>query len=135
LKPARRIWIVAGAFALAAVGGGIASAAPNGPTGDTFSQHDSFTPSNQTGPNTTHRSLQFDWQKNRWGLNLDVSQQGDRDTSWRDARIGLNYRVAPGLRTGASVTLGPEHAPDGDMRNLAPQEPAPRVRLETTFKF
>jgi hypothetical protein len=63
----------------------------------------------------------------------DVAQPVGRDPDWSDTRIGLNYRVAPGLRTGVGVTLGSEQTPDN--HQLMPQDPAPRVRLETTFKF
>ena len=46
---------------------------------------------------------------------------------------GLTYGVAPGVRTGVGVSLGDEQTPDG--RRLTSDAPAPRVRLETTFKF
>jgi hypothetical protein len=115
------------AMASAAV---VAHAAP----ADLFSQHDDFTPQpNQIGPQPPHRTLQWNNKTGRWGLNLDMTQPGDRDMQWRDARIGLNYGVAPGLRTGVGVSLGAEQTPDGRM--LTNDGPAPRVRLETTFKF
>ena len=54
--------------------------------------------------------------------------------TWRDARIGLNYGVAPGAahRRRASRSVD-EQTPDG--RKLTSDGAAPRVRLETTFKF
>lgn len=101
---------------------------------DLFSQHDDFTPqTNQIGPPPPHRTLQWNNRTGRWGVNLDVAQPSDRDMSWRDTRIGLNYGVAPGVRTGVGVSLGDEQTPDG--RKLTNDGAAPRVRLETTFKF
>lgn len=125
----------AGAFALAiAAGAAHADPARSSAPGDAFSQQDDFTPQpNQIGPQAPHRTLQWDARKGRWGLNVDVAQPVGRDPDWSDTRIGLNYRVAPGLRTGVGVTLGSEQTPDN--HQLMPQDPAPRVRLETTFKF
>ena len=62
-----------------------------------------------------------------------MAQPATREATWRDAQIGLNYGVAPGVRTGVGVSLGDEATPDG--RKLTTDGPAPRVRLETTFKF
>jgi hypothetical protein len=119
---------IAAALAMASVAA-VAYAAP----ADPFS-HDDFTPQpNQIGPQAPHRTLQFNNKTNRWGVNLEMAQPGDREVTWRDARIGLNYGVAPGLRTGVGVSLGDEQTPDG--RKLTSDGPAPRVRLETTFKF
>ena len=121
--------MVAAAFAMASVAAA-AHAAPS----DLFSQHDDFTPQpNQIGPQPPHKTLQWNNKTGRWGVNLDMAQPGDRDVQWRDARIGLTYGVAPGVRTGVGVSLGDEQTPDG--RRLTTDAPAPRVRLETTFKF
>jgi hypothetical protein len=122
--------VTAAALALAA--GQACAATPT----DAFSQQqavDAAPQPNQIGPQPPHRTLQWDARKGRWGLNFDMTQSPDRDVRWGGARIGLNYRVAPGLRTGVGVTIGEEAPPD--VRRLAPSEPAPRVRLETTFKF
>jgi len=119
--------------AMVAIAAATASLAAVAHAADPTSAYNDFAPQpNQIGPAPPHRTLQWDARTGRWGLNLDMSQPVDRDVSWRDARIGLNYRVAPGLRTGVGVTLGPEVTPDG--RRLDAQG-APRVRLETTFKF
>ena len=126
----RRSTSLAIALALAATAG----AAEAAPAADSFAQRDDMTPQpNQIGPPPNHRTLQWDARKGRWGLNFDFSQSPDRSVQWGDTRIGLNYRLAPGLRTGVGVSLGDEQQPD--VRRLAPSEPAPRVRLETTFKF
>ncbi|MEJ0066406.1 MAG: NtrZ family periplasmic regulatory protein [Caulobacteraceae bacterium] len=55
--------------------------------------------------------MQWNTKTGRWGVNLDMAQPGDRDVSWRDARIGLNYGVAPGVRTGVGVSLGDDANP------------------------
>jgi len=129
VRPNRLAMTVAAAFAMASVAAA-AHAAPS----DLFSQHDDFTPQpNQIGPQAPHKTLQWNNKTGRWGVNLDLAQPGDRDASWRDARIGFNYGVAPGVRTGVGVSLGDEQTPDG--RKLTTDGPAPRVRLETTFKF
>jgi hypothetical protein len=119
---------MAAAFALAGVGAARAG------TADLFSQHDDFTPQpNQVGPLPKHRTLQFDTKTNRWGVSLDVAQPGDRDVQWRDAHIGVNYRLAPNFRTGVGFSLGADAPPDG--RRLNPDGASPRVRLESSFKF
>ena len=129
VRPNRLAMTVAAAFAMASVAAA-AHAAPS----DLFSQHDDFTPQpNQIGPPAPHKTLQWNNKTGRWGVNLDLAQPGDHDASWRDARIGFNYGVAPGVRTGVGVSLGDEQTPDG--RRLTTEGPAPRVRLETTFKF
>ena len=129
MRPNRLATIVAAALAMASVAA-VAHAAPS----DLFAQHDDFTPQpNQIGPQLPHKTLQWNNKTGRWGLNLDMAQPGDRDVQWRDARVGLNYGVAPGVRTGVGVSLGDESTPDG--RRLTTDGPAPRVRLETTFKF
>lgn len=117
----------------AAVMAGAASLAHAAPA-DTFAQQNDFTPQvNQLGPQPPHKQLQWDSKTGRWGLNFDMAQPRDRDVTWGDARVGLNYRVAPGLRTGVGFSLGDEETPDG--RKLSPDGPAPRVRLQTTFNF
>jgi hypothetical protein len=129
VRPNRLAIAVAAAFAMASVAA-VAHAAPS----DLFSQHDDFTPQpNQIGPQAPHKTLQWNNKTGRWGVNLEMAQPVDRDVSWQDARIGLNYGVAPGVRTGVGVSLGDEGTPDG--RKLTTDGPAPRVRLETTFKF
>jgi hypothetical protein len=43
------------------------------------------------------------------------------------------YKVTPRLHIGGSVNLAPDQIEN--QRFGTPQMPAPRVRLETTFKF
>ena len=123
-KIARLMVTTAGALALAL---GVAATAVAAPADDVSVQP------NKIGPPAPRSTLQWDQRKGRWGLSLDMSQPAEGSPHWSDTRVGVTYRVAPGLHTGASVTLGPEETPDG--RKLENQGPAPRVRLETTFKF
>jgi len=127
-RAARLASMAAGVSALA-LASGIACAAPVG----SFSQGDDFAPQPNAMAPTRHAHLNFDYGKSRWGLSLDMSQQPDRSTQWTQTRVGVTYRVAPGLRTGVGVMVGPTQLPDG--RTLNDQRPAPRVRLETSLKF
>jgi hypothetical protein len=121
------------AVALGALAGASVCATAYAAPSDLFAGHDDFTAQpNQMGPPAPHRSLQWNTKTGRWGVNLEMAQPVDRDVQWQDARIGLNYQVVPGLRTGVGVSLGNEPLPDG--RHL-PDESAPRVRLQTSFKF
>ena len=130
MRPTRLATIVAAALAMASVG----AIAHAGTAADLFSQHDDFTPHpNQIGPQAPHKTLQWNTKTGRWGVNLDMAQPGDRDVQWRDTRIGVDYGVAPGFRTGVGVSLGNEQTPDG--RKLDNTGPQPRVRLQTTFNF
>ena len=75
------------------------------------------------------------WNENgRWGLNFNLNQPVGREADWGDVEAGAYYRLSPRLRVGAAANLAspeldPARAPDGDRRA------APRVRLETIFKF
>lgn len=81
-------------------------------------------------------SLQWD-QKGRWGLKLDMSQPAGRDIQLRDVQAGAYYRVTPSLRVGGVVALGDAalQQPSDHSTPLQNQSQAPRVRLETSFKF
>ncbi|MGH6987106.1 MAG: NtrZ family periplasmic regulatory protein [Caulobacteraceae bacterium] len=81
----------------------------------------------------THRTLEWDARKGRWGLSLDVEQHRDGETGWGDVQPGLYYRITPRLHIGGAVSLSGERA-DSPIE-FQPQQPSPRVRLETTFKF
>ncbi|MHB8529506.1 MAG: NtrZ family periplasmic regulatory protein [Caulobacteraceae bacterium] len=83
-------------------------------------------------PVGARRTLEWDARKGRWGLSLDV-QQRDGDTRWRDVQPGLYYRVTPRFHIGGAVSLSDSRSESPIQ--LQPQQPTPRVRLETTFKF
>jgi hypothetical protein len=93
-----------------------------------------FTPqSGAIGPQPPHKNLQWDARTGRWGLDLEMPQQTYNSDQWGSTRIGVHYRVGTSFRVGPSVQLAPEQTPDG--RTLYQQQPAPRVRLETSLKF
>ena len=76
------------------------------------------------------RTLQLD-SKGRWGFRLDLDQPAARDQDLRDVQAGAYLRIGKGLRVGGTVGFGSATTP----QNLRPADPAPRVRLETNFKF
>lgn len=86
---------------------------------------------NQWGAQSTRRSLQWD-DKARWGVKLDLNQPAGRDMQLKDIQAGAYYRLSPSLRVGGAVALGD---PAQLNRYTVPQDRAPRVRLETAFKF
>lgn len=86
---------------------------------------------NQWGAQSTRRSLQWD-DKARWGVKLDLNQPARRDMQLKDIQAGAYYRISPSLRVGGAVALGDSSQIN---RYTAPQDRAPRVRLETAFKF
>lgn len=86
---------------------------------------------NQINPQTRRSTLRWDSVRGRWGLQVDMNQNGQRDLQWRDVQAGAYYSVTRSLRVGGTVGLvdtayQPRNTP-------APQ--APRVRLETAFRF
>lgn len=87
----------------------------------------------QWGPQPAHKLFQWD-QKGHWGLKLDLSEPIGRDMQLRDVEAGAYFHVTPKLRIGGSVSLGDSSLIDRTM--LIPQQSqAPRVKLETSFKF
>ena len=87
----------------------------------------------QNSPPMPRKTLEWDSRKGRWGLRLGVEQRLDRPMDWKDLQPGLFYKVTPRLHIGGAVSLAPEQ--NDQPRLLEPRPPAPRVRLETTFKF
>ncbi|MEO8811326.1 MAG: NtrZ family periplasmic regulatory protein [Caulobacteraceae bacterium] len=81
---------------------------------------------------TPRRTLEWDARRGRWGLRLGVEQHVG-DTELQDLQPGVYYRITPRLHIGGGVSLVPGQMES--QRLLEPQLPAPRVRLETTFKF
>ncbi len=84
-------------------------------------------------PAGAKRALEWDSRKGRWGLSLDVQQHSFGDTGLSDVQPGLYYRVTPRLHIGGAVSLSDDRT-DSPIQ-LQQQQPAPRVKLETTFKF
>lgn len=89
--------------------------------------------SGQSSVAGTRGTLEWDSRKGRWGLKLGVEQHTGRDYEWKDIQPGVYYRLTPRLHIGGAVSLAPVEV--GNQRLAEPQLPAPRVRLETTFKF
>jgi len=77
-----------------------------------------------------NKILQWDTKKGRWGLKLDL---GSRDAQWKDVEAGAFFRITPSLRVGGAVGL--ETTKDAPVRKRDAEEAAPKVRLETAFKF
>lgn len=87
---------------------------------------------NDWGPQARRRSLELNTE-GRWALKLDYDQPTTRDMQWRDVEAGAYFRVNPSLRVGGAVGLGSNPAIPN--RVTDDEHPAPRVRLETTFRF
>ena len=92
--------------------------------GVTLDQH-------EWGPQPTHHILQ--WDQKRLSFQLDMSQPIGRDMQGRDVQAGAYYHITPRLRVGGAVSFG--DVPSTPDRSNLPQTQAPRVRLETNFKF
>jgi hypothetical protein len=132
MKPVRTTIAASLAFALVAAAG-VAFADPAKPRTDAYVSRGDFAAQSNLGGMAPRRTLQWDARKGRWGLKLDVDQPSDRDARGSDVSLGFTYKLKPGLRFGPSVSMG-DDAPQ-NLRRIEPQQPAPRVRLETTFKF
>lgn len=102
----------------------------------TYTMRDAFAPDlNQWGPQVGRRTLQWDSKKARWGVKLDLDQPVGRPLSYtdRDVQAGAFYKITPSFRVGGAVSLG---AMGGEEAPAAiPADKAPKVRLETAFKF
>ena len=103
---------------------------------------DSLNPRSDFNPQTTQfapadgrKTLQFDASKGRWGLKLDLDQPTTRDMQLQDVRAGAFFKLTPSLRVGGAVALGDQTAKPLIRKNEPQETAAPRVRLETAFKF
>lgn len=85
-------------------------------------------------PQDDKRTLRWDAKKGRWGLKLDLDQPSSREMELQDVQAGAYFKVTPSLRVGGAVSLG-ETNPALAARKAQQPDPAPRVRLETAFKF
>jgi hypothetical protein len=89
---------------------------------------------NRWNAQPTHRSFQWD-QKGHWSLKLDMNQPVGRDIQLGDVQAGAFYRLTPSLRVGGAVALGDSTSVQPVTPAAPPPNQAPRVRLETNFKF
>lgn len=80
------------------------------------------------------QTVKWDARKGRWGLTLNLKQLDTRETNWNDVQAGAYYKVTPSLRVGGAVAMG-EQQVVATPRKPDPADGAPRVRLETAFKF
>ncbi len=101
---------------------------------DAFTVKGDFDPKvGQFGPLASRKTLQFDTKKGRWGLSLDLDQPATRELQLKDVEAGAWFKVTPQLRVGAGVGVGSSR--DEALRKPIQKDEAPRVRLETAFKF
>jgi hypothetical protein len=131
MSSAKLIMLALSATALVAAAGQ-ACAQPDS-AGVMLVANDFAAPNYTPGPVTTGRTLEWDSRKGRWGVKLGVEQHTDRLTEWRDVQPGVYFKVTPRLHIGGAVSLTPN--PQVDPYVVDPRPAAPRVRLETTFKF
>ena len=105
-----------------------AKAAP----GASFTARERFAPDlNEWAPQRTQRSLQWDAKKGKWGLKLDLNETTVRDVRFNETGAGAYYKITPSLRVGGGVSVNSQN--DDNRTGLA--ERAPKVKLETAFKF
>lgn len=79
-----------------------------------------------------HRTIELD-SKGRWGLRLDMEQPTSRPAGWQDVQAGAYVSLTSRVRVGGSVGFGDKF--DTPQRITPQDAAAPRVRLETQFKF
>jgi opacity protein-like surface antigen len=103
-------------------------------TSDNLTGRNILADQNHWNGQPARRSLQWD-EKGRWGLKLDMSQPVGRDLQLQDVQAGAYYRLTPSLRVGGAVSLGDSVVQQPAIPTAPPQGQAPRVRLETSFKF
>jgi len=128
--------IVSAGALLAAAGGACAQTthAPITLSSDPFASFSSAgTEQSRWNPQPTQKSLFWD-QKGHWGLKLDLSQPVGRDMQLRDVQAGAYFHITPSIQVGGAVALGDSSALDHTTILPQPSQ-APRVKLETNFKF
>ena len=77
--------------------------------------------------------MKWDARKGRFGFTLDMQQPSERPITPNDIQAGAYFRITPTLRVGGSVALGEQDLIP--RANQARPATAPKVRLETAFKF
>jgi hypothetical protein len=96
-----------------------------------------MTDRNQWAPQPTHKSFQWDAGKSRWGLKVEMDQPANRNAQFQDVQAGAFYKLTPSLSVGGAVALRDPTMLTNQANPQGPVTPtnAPRVRLETAFKF
>lgn len=129
MKPRGMIAGIASALTLGVAALGAAAAHAESQGGLVLASNTLSGPSYAPAPRST---LEWDARKGRWGLKLGVEQHVG-DVQLKDVQPGVFYRLTPRLHIGGAVSLAPDQVENQRLND--PQMPAPRVRLETTFKF
>jgi len=129
-------WIVGTLFALGFAGVATDALAQAKPPAKPKARVEAATPNNADrandwGPSGRRRSLELNGD-GRWSLKLDYDQPTTRDVELRDMEAGAYFKLTPRVRVGGAVALRDQDAP---RRVTDDEKPAPRVRLETTFRF
>lgn len=118
--------IVVAALASAAANG--AWAADKGKTVDFTVRSEPATAAPDAG-----RLFRWDASKGRFGITVNLQQPSERPSTLNDVQAGAFFRITPSLRVGGSVALGDQELTP--RANAARPADAPKVRLETNFKF
>lgn len=86
------------------------------------------------GAQRSERSLQFDAKTGKWGVQLGIGAPVGREADAKDLEAGAYFRVTPSLKVGGAVGVASDR--DRPVRRPGEKEQeAPRVRLETSFRF
>lgn len=106
------------------------AAKPKASSQTTFTSRETLPARDPLAPAGVRKTLQWDSKTGKWGLRLDVDQAPSRESRLKEAEVGAFYRVTPSLRVGGAVGVT-------NPASIKPQEEtnAPRVRVETAFKF
>lgn len=122
-----RILATAAALVLFGTAGHAYAETAKRPAAEALAVRGDFNAQAAAAPN---KILQWDTKKGRWGLKLGL---GSRDAQWKNVEAGAFFRITPSLRVGGAV--GFESTKDVPIRKRDEEEAAPKVRLETAFKF
>lgn len=118
------------AFAVALLGAASGACAEGAARTTDFTVRTDVTTVNANGG----QSIKWDARRGRWGMTLNLDQTADRAGVWNDVQAGAYYKLTPSLRIGGAVAVG-EQPVLPVYKKVDPRDGAPRVRLETAFKF
>lgn len=79
------------------------------------------------------KAFLYDASRGRIGLTLGIQQPEGRQAVPNDVKAGAYFRITPSLKVGGSVALGEQEL--APRFNSARPADAPKVRLESSFKF
>ncbi|NBU27201.1 MAG: hypothetical protein EBS42_03010 [Caulobacteraceae bacterium] len=133
MSRARIFAMVALLSLVGSVGVAHAQTAPKAKPSDAFRVRGEFDIGDRLGPDRSERSLQFDAKAGKWGVKVGLGAPLGREADAKDLEAGAYFRVTPSLRVGGALGVASER--DNPVRRPGQKDEAPRVRLETTFKF